>query len=113
MAECIIIVQEEEKPRFRRLPLTTVTWNERDDQGGAPIWVSKCDSDRWTGAAIAPTKGAEYRVLWWIGYFSISIWAFFWTHVIISRIFEISGNYFIFQKISKIVRVLTSNEVNG
>ena len=41
--------------------------NERDDQlqetAGAPILVSKCDSDRWTGAAIVPTKGAdEYAV---------------------------------------------------
>ena len=30
----------------------------------------------------------NYRVLRWIGYFSISLWALFWAHVIISR------NYF-------------------
>ena len=41
--------------------------NERDDQlqetAGAPILVSKCNRDRWIGAAIVPTKGAdEYAV---------------------------------------------------
>ena len=41
--------------------------NERDDPlqeaAGAPIWVSKCDRNRWIGAAIVPTKGAdEYAV---------------------------------------------------
>ena len=40
--------------------------NDRDDQvreAGAPILVSKCDRDRWIGAAIVPTKGAdEYSV---------------------------------------------------
>ena len=40
--------------------------NDRDDQmreAGAPILVSKCDRDRWIGAAIVPTKGAdEYAV---------------------------------------------------
>ena len=41
--------------------------NERDDQlpgtAGAPILVSKCDRDRWIGAAIVPTKGAdEYAI---------------------------------------------------
>ena len=41
--------------------------NERDDQlqetAIAPIWVSKGDRDRWIGAAIVPTKGAdEYAV---------------------------------------------------
>ena len=41
--------------------------NERDDllqeAAGAPILVSKCYRDRWIGAAIAPTKGAdEYAV---------------------------------------------------
>ena len=41
--------------------------NERDDQlretAEAPIWVSKGDRDRWIGAAIVPTKGAdEYAV---------------------------------------------------
>ena len=40
---------------------------ERDDllqeAAGAPILVSKCDRDRWFGAAIVPTKGAdEYAV---------------------------------------------------
>ena len=38
-------------------------WNERDDllqeAAGAPILVSKCDHDRWIGAAIVPTKGAD------------------------------------------------------
>ena len=37
--------------------------NERDDllqeAAGAPIWVSKCNRDRWIGAAIVPTKGAD------------------------------------------------------
>ena len=36
--------------------------NDRDDQmreAGAPILVSKCDRDRWIGAAIVPTKGAD------------------------------------------------------
>ena len=40
--------------------------NDRDNQmreAGAPILVSKCDRDRWIGAAIVPTKGAdEYAV---------------------------------------------------
>ena len=41
--------------------------NERDDllqeAAGAPILVSKCNRDRWIGAAIVPTKGAdEYAV---------------------------------------------------
>ena len=41
--------------------------NERDDllqeAAGAPILVSKCNRDRWIGAAIAPTKDAdEYAV---------------------------------------------------
>ena len=40
--------------------------NDRDNQmreAGAPILVSKCDCDRWIGAAIVPTKGAdEYAV---------------------------------------------------
>ena len=41
--------------------------NERDDQlqemAGAPIWVSKCDRDRWIGPAVVPTKGAdEYAI---------------------------------------------------
>ena len=32
-------------------------------EAGAPILVSKCDRDRWIGAAIVPTKGAdEYAV---------------------------------------------------
>ena len=32
-------------------------------EAGAPILVSKCDLDRWIGAAIVPTKGAdEYAV---------------------------------------------------
>ena len=37
--------------------------NERDDQmremAGAPILVSKCDRDRWIGAVIVPTSGAD------------------------------------------------------
>ena len=37
--------------------------NERDDQlqktARAPILVSKCDLDRWIGAAVVPTKGAD------------------------------------------------------
>ena len=36
--------------------------NDRDDQmreAGAPILVGKCDRDRWIGAAIVPTKGAD------------------------------------------------------
>ena len=37
--------------------------NERDDKmrktAGAPILVRKCDRDRWIGAAIVPTKGAD------------------------------------------------------
>ena len=37
--------------------------NERDDQlqetAGAPILVGKSDRDRWIGAAIVPTKGAD------------------------------------------------------
>ena len=42
-------------------------WNERDDllqeAAGAPIQVSECNRDRWIGAAIVPTKGAdEYAV---------------------------------------------------
>ena len=41
--------------------------NERDDllqkESGAPIWVSKCNRERWFGAAIVPPKGAdEYAV---------------------------------------------------
>ena len=41
--------------------------DERDDllqeTAGAPILVSKCDRDRWIGAAIVPTKGAdEYAI---------------------------------------------------
>ena len=41
--------------------------NERDDllqeAAGAPILVSKCNRDRWIGAASVPTKGAdEYAV---------------------------------------------------
>ena len=41
--------------------------NERDDllqeAAGAPIWVCKCDRDRWIGAAIVPSKGAdEYAI---------------------------------------------------
>ena len=40
--------------------------NERDDlvqEAEAPILVSKCNRDRWIGAAIVPTKGAdEYAV---------------------------------------------------
>ena len=41
--------------------------NENDDllqeAAGSPILVSKCDRDRWIGAAIVPTKGAdEYAV---------------------------------------------------
>ena len=41
--------------------------NERDDllqeAAGAPILVSKCNRDRWNGAAIVPTKGTdEYAV---------------------------------------------------
>ena len=41
--------------------------NERDDQlqesAEAPILVGKCDRDRWIGAAIVPTKGAdEYAI---------------------------------------------------
>ena len=41
--------------------------DERDDLlqevAGAPILDSKCDRDRWIGAAIVPTKGAdEYAV---------------------------------------------------
>ena len=42
--------------------------NERDDllqeAARTPIWVSKCNRDRWVGAAIVPTKGAdEYAVV--------------------------------------------------
>ena len=41
--------------------------NERDDQlqetAGAPIWVGKCDPDRWIGAAIVPTKGADEHAI--------------------------------------------------
>ena len=42
--------------------------NERDDLlqevAGAPILVSKCNRDRWIGAAIVPTKCAdEYALL--------------------------------------------------
>ena len=41
--------------------------NERDgllqETAEAPILVSKCDRDRWTGAAIVPTRGAdEYAI---------------------------------------------------
>ena len=41
--------------------------NERDDllqqAVGAPILVSRCNRDRWIGAAIVPTRGAdEYAV---------------------------------------------------
>ena len=41
--------------------------NERDEQlqetAGAPILVSKRDRNRWIGAAIVPTKGAdEYAI---------------------------------------------------
>ena len=51
VAECISIMLVEERPRFQRLPLTSVTL------------VSKCIRDRWIGAAIVPTKGAdEYAV---------------------------------------------------
>ena len=37
-------------------------FNDRDNQmreAGAPILVSKCDRDRWIGAAIVPTRGAD------------------------------------------------------
>ena len=41
--------------------------NERDDQpqetAGAPIWVSKCDRDRWIGATFVPTKGADEHAI--------------------------------------------------
>ena len=42
--------------------------NDRDDllqeAAGAPNLVSKCDRDRWIGAAVVPTKGAdEYAVV--------------------------------------------------
>ena len=61
VANCISIVPVEERPRFQRLPLTTVILNERDDMlqetAGAPILVS--NRDRWIGAAIVPTKGAD------------------------------------------------------
>ena len=41
--------------------------NERDvllqETAGVPILVSKCNRDRWIGAAIVPTKGAdEYAI---------------------------------------------------
>ena len=29
------------------------------ETAGAPILVSKCNRDRWIGAAIVPTKGAD------------------------------------------------------
>ena len=52
VAECISIVQEEERPRFQR-------YDQLQETAGAPILVSKCDRDRWIGAAIVPTNGAN------------------------------------------------------
>ena len=54
------IVQVEKRPRFQRVPLTTVRPAARG--GGSPD-VGQCDRDRWIGAAVVPTKGAdEYAV---------------------------------------------------
>ena len=68
VAECISTVQEGERPRFRRLPFIDYGYLiERDDPlqeaAVAPILVSKCDRDRWSGAAIVPTKGADEYAL--------------------------------------------------
>ena len=64
VAECINIVP------VTTIPAIATDYGylfERDDllqeAAGAPILVSKCDRDRWFGAAIVPTKGAdEYAV---------------------------------------------------
>ena len=49
------------------IPIDYVQLNDRDDQlqamTGAPILVGKCDRDRWIGAAMVSTKGAdEYAI---------------------------------------------------
>ena len=47
----------------RETAIPAIYLNDRDDQlqetTRAPIWASECDRDRWTGAAIVPTKGAN------------------------------------------------------
>ena len=64
VAECISTVPVEERPRSSRLPLTTVTWTNVTTcckRRREPRF--KCNRDRWIGAAIVPTKGAdEYAV---------------------------------------------------
>ena len=52
--------------RETAIPLIAINYgylNERHEQmretAGAPIWVSKCERDRWISAAIVPTKGAD------------------------------------------------------
>ena len=52
--------------RETTIPAITIDYgylNERDDllqeAAGAPILVSKCDRDRWIGAAIVPTNVAD------------------------------------------------------
>ena len=64
--ECTNIVQEEGKLRYQRLPLTTficMIVTTRCEKREPRSWLGKCDRDRWIGAAIVPTKGAdEYAV---------------------------------------------------
>ena len=61
---CINVFRRK-RPRFRQLPIATdySYISERDEllqeAAGAPILVSMCNRDRWTGAAIVPTKGAD------------------------------------------------------
>ena len=55
--------------RETAIPVIAIEYGYLNDRGnqmreaGAPILVSKCDRDRWIGAAIVPTKGVdEYAV---------------------------------------------------
>ena len=62
--------QHRARGRETTIPATAIDYgylNERDDflqaAAGAPIFVRKCNRDRWSGAAIVPTKDAdEYAV---------------------------------------------------
>ena len=67
VADCTSIVQEEELAAVLAIAIDYGYLNDRDDQlqeaARAPIWVGKCDRDRWIGAAIVPTKGEnEYAM---------------------------------------------------
>ena len=63
VAECISIVPVRREITIPAIAIDHGNLNERDDllqeTAGAPILVSKCNRDRWIGAAIVPTKGAN------------------------------------------------------